>query len=88
MSGGQATPSCLGLSFFVVVWIVTVPQLDCQGQGNERYLGQDEVCGRGEEVKAEPAGEEGVSARQEGEEVSADREAEEVSAEQEEEESH
>ena len=73
---------------FVVVWIVTVPQLDCQGQGNERYLGQDVVCGRGEEVKAEPAGEEGVSARQEGEEVSADREAEEVSAEQEEEESH
>ena len=70
---------------FVVVWIVTVPQLDCQGQGNER---RDEVCGRGEEVKAEPAGEDGVSARQEGEEVSADREAEEVSAEQEEEESH
>ena len=65
--------------------VVTVPQLDCQGQGNER---RDEVCERGEEVKAEPAGEEGVSARQEGEEVSADREAEEVSAEQEEEESH
>ena len=66
---------------FVVVWIVTVPQLDCQGQRNERYLGQDEVFGRGEEVKvkaAEPAGEEGVSARQEEEEVNTHQEAKEV----------